>query len=378
MKHGTSLVGLLGLTLIATACGDSSETKATTPTVSNKVIKRDKVEDSKFKPVELETTIENLVEAIGKTEAVSLQLDVNLKSLNGFWDPVVVGANRAMGELDVAGSVTSPQVESGDLAVQQQTQMLKEARESGSNGLGTAPFEAPVAEQIDAAVDSGIPVVTIDSDLSESKRDLYIGTMNAEAGVTGGNTLLGYLTAGAGTVIILGHDDPGWPAGYDRSMGAKGVLEAAGYTVIVRRTDWSETGEAADLKFLGEAIAAADPPVVGMIGMFSDAYRCAMAAEAAKLTADDVSIVAFDFDPKTVTYMQSGMIRATHAQRQYYEGYLTPYVLYGINVLGKKETLSILKSQLVGKDMFNAGLDVVKNDELDEYYSFLDSLGVGG
>jgi ribose transport system substrate-binding protein len=161
-------------------------------------------------------------------------------------------------------------------------------------------------------------------------------------------------------------------------MASKEVLEAAGYTVVVRRTDWSETGEAADLKFMAEAIKTAEPPLVGMIGMFSDAYRCAMAAEAAKLTKADVAIVAFDFDPKTVNYMQSGLIRATHAQRQYYEGYLTPYVLYGLNVLGKKETLSILKPQLVGKDKFNAGLDVVKNDELDEYYSFLDSLGVGG
>jgi ribose transport system substrate-binding protein len=283
-----------------------------------------------------------------------------------------------MGELDVSGSVASPQEETGDIAIEQQNAMLKEARESGSNGLGTAPFESAISEQINAASEAGIPVVTIDSDLADSKRDLYIGTMNAEAGKTGGKTLLKYLPDGTGTVIILGHDDPDWPDGYDRSMGAKSALEDAGYTVIVRKTDWTETGEDADLTFFADAIANADPPVVGMIGMFSNAYRCAMAAEAANLTKDDVAIVAFDFDPKTVDYMDSGLIRATHAQRQYYMGYLTPYVLYGINVLGKKDTMSILKPHLVDGDKFNAGLDVVTGADLDEYYSFLDNLGVGG
>ena len=49
-----------------------------------------------------------------------------------------------------------------------------------------------------------------------------------------------------------------------------------------------------------------------------------------------------------------------------------------MNVLGKKATLNILKPHLIDGDKFNAGLDVVKGTDLDAYYSFLDSLGVGG
>jgi ribose transport system substrate-binding protein len=367
--------GLLSFLLVA-ACGSDGGGGGTT--VNKKEITRDEIGDSKFKPVELENTIEKLVTAISETESQPMQLDINLKSLTGYWSPVVVGANRAMGELDVTGSVASPREQAGDIATQEQNAMLKAARESGTNGLGTAPFEAPVAEEIDAASAAKIPVITIDTDLAESKRDLYIGTMNAAAGTTAGETLIEFLPSGGGTVIILGHDDPGWKDGYDRSMGAKAVLEAAGYTVVVRRTDWSETGEVADLEFLAEAIANADPPLVGMTGMFSNAYRLGVAAEAAGLTKDDVAITGFDFEAKTVAYMESGLIRATHAQRQYYMGYLTPYVLYGMNVLGKKETLKILKPHLIDGDKFNAGLDVVQGTDLDAYYSFLDGLGVGG
>jgi ribose transport system substrate-binding protein len=368
----SAMMGCMILSLTVAACSDSGSS------AKKKVIEREGVTDSIFKPKDLETTVNNLVTAIAETDATEMRMDINLKSLSGYWDPIVVGANRAMSELDVTGDVSSPQKDTGDEAIQEQVQMLKDAREAGTNGIAVAPFETPATEEINAASDAGIPVVTIDSDLPDSKRDLYVGTLNDAAGKTGGETLVEYLPSGGGTVIILGHDDPGWPAGYARSMGAKEVLEDAGYTVVVRRTDWTTEGEDLDLAFLADAIANADPPVVGMIGMFSNAYRCAMAAEAASLTADDVAIVAFDFDAKTVGYMESGLIRATHAQRQYYMGYLTPYVLYGMNVLGKEETLKILDKQVVDGDLFNAGLDIVAGDQLDEYYSFLDDLGVGG
>ena len=94
-----------------------------------------------------------------------------------------------------------------------------------------------------------------------------------------------------------------------------------------------------------DALKTLDPPVVGMLGMFSPTYRCARAAEAAaRLTGDDVTIVGFDFEPETLSYMQSGMIKATHAQRQYYMGYIVPYVLYSMKVLGASRDLDILGS----------------------------------
>jgi ribose transport system substrate-binding protein len=103
-----------------------------------------------------------------------------------------------------------------------------------------------------------------------------------------------------------------------------------------------------------------------------------MAAEKNGLTADDVKIVGFDFEPETLAYMRSGLMQATHAQRQYYMGYMVPYVLYGMNVLGVERTLEIISPHMVDANRFNAGLDVIDADQLDDYNAFLDSLGVGG
>ncbi|HYP76413.1 MAG TPA: substrate-binding domain-containing protein [Polyangiaceae bacterium] len=362
---------MVGLALGLSACsGDPSAAE-------KKTVVRGTSPASEFQPSDLEKTVNTLVKEIGDTAPVNLQVAVVLKQLNNYYLPIQTGASRAMSELNLTGQVLAPQSSAGQEAVDEQNDIMNAELDSGYNALAVAPFEIGNVPPIDAAADTDVPVVTIDSDLATSKRDLYIGTMNSEAGKTAGTTLTALITENSGTVILLGHDDAGWPDGFDRTNGAKAVLEAAGFTVVVRRTDWSETGEAADVEFLTSAIEDADPPVVGMMGMFSDAYRCAIAAEAAGKTGDDIAIAAFDFEPKTVEYMRTGMIKATHAQRQYYMGYMTPYVLYGFKALGKEATKAILRPQLVDDFRFNTGLDVIPAAKLDEYYSYLDKLGIG-
>jgi ribose transport system substrate-binding protein len=254
--------------------------------------------------------------------------------------------------------------------------MISDETSSGCDGFGIAPVKDIVVEEVDKVVAAGIPVVTIDSDLASSKRDLYLGTMNAEAGKTAGRSLKDLLPGAPGTVVILGYDNPDWPDGYDRTMATKAVLEEAGYATVIRKTVWAN--EAEDVAAMVDAVNTAQPKVVGMIGMFENAYRCGMAVEAVGKTGQDIAVAAFDFNSKTVAYMQSGLIRVTHAQRQYYMGYLAPYVLYGMNVLGKSKTKELLGSPLVDDERFNAGLDVVNADELDQYYAFLEKLGISG
>lgn len=376
------IITALGLLGSVSACGNDDSTEK-----QKKVVTRVAIEESIFKATELEATVDSLIAAIDKTEATDVPLNVNVKALTGYWEPVVVGANRAMAELAVDGEVEAPEGAEGqglDTAAiaakltQQQTDMLEEARQNGAKGFGVAAVYDQLVTSVDALVDADLPVITIDGDLAASKRDLYIGTLNADAGKTAGNSLKTFLPAAPGTVLILGYELEDWKDGYDRTMGTKSVLEQAGYSVVIRRTSWADGGEQQDIQFMSDTITTATPPVVGMVGMFSNAYRCAMAAEAAGKTGTDIAIAAFDFDPKTVAYMQSGLIKVTHAQRQYYMGYLTPYILYGINVLGKTKTKALLSSQMVDDFRFNAGLDVVKAEQLDQYYSFLDKLGISG
>jgi ribose transport system substrate-binding protein len=368
-------LGALVASVLAFGCSSSDDGD----NVQKKEIERETVTNSDFKPLELEATIDDLVDALSGAEAEDFEMTVVTKPFGGYWEPVKVGANRAMAELELTGQVEAPTDDpDAEIVTDNQVELVQGRFDDGYGGLGIAPMEARLGDVIDDFVDAGAPVVTIDSDAPDSNRQLYIGTNNTEAGKSAGETLAGMISDDSGTVIIYGHDDPDWTDGYNRTMAAQEALEDAGYTVVIQRVHWDEQGILDDLAALDDLIANADPPLVGMMGMFSNAYRCAEAAEAAGYEPGDLSIVAFDFEPDTLSYMDDGYIQATHAQRQYYMGYLVPYAIYSIRVLGLDATLDILADQMIDSERLDTGIDVIEADQIDDYNDFLDSLGISG
>ena len=179
----------MGFALLTAACGTGNT--ATT----NKVIQRQTVPDSQFKPAALEATINNLVTEIGKTPEEPVKTAILLKNLTQFWTSVAMGANRALNELQVSGSVVGPASPTGDPKenIQLQDTFLQQALTEGYDTLGIAPQASDLNADINAYVAKGFPVVTLDSDAPASMRSLYVGTINQTAGATAGTTLAGML-----------------------------------------------------------------------------------------------------------------------------------------------------------------------------------------
>ncbi|AUX29660.1 MULTISPECIES: substrate-binding domain-containing protein [Sorangium] len=362
-----------GLALMTAACGSGDTTGEGEQ--ASPIILRAPTPKSEFTATEIEATLDALVDKINEGAIEPMQMAILLKSLGGFFTPITTGANRAMGELGVTGNVVGPSGTRGDQQqrAEAQNEQIGQAVTDGAEGIGVSPFGDAIAAGIDAAVAEGVPVVTLDTDAKGSKRAIYVGTISEAAGVTAGNTLLGLLPPTLGTVVIHGNVDPSWVDGLNRMQGARGVLEKADYTVVVRQTTWGPNGEVDDVEAMRALIETADPPVVGLLGLHDISYRCAMAAEAAGRT--DLPVVTFDYDLKTVEYMRQGLIRATHTQRQYYAGYLVPYILYGIGTIGLEATKEALAPQMFDESRLDVGLDVVLSTKVDEYNRFLDSIG---
>ncbi|WP_438003765.1 substrate-binding domain-containing protein [Sorangium sp. So ce321] len=368
-RIGRRWLAALGVALMTAACA-SDDTSGGGGRASP-VIRRPAVENE-FTPVELEATIDALVAEINEEPSEPMQTAVLLKAVTGFFAPMAKGAIRAMGELDVTGNVLGSLEPTGDqqLDMEIQNQQLEQVLLDGAEAIGITPFGDANAAAIDAAVAKGVHVVTLDNDLATSKRSLHVGTLGRSAGATAGETLLALLPPAPGTVVIHGNTDPTWLDGTDRTQGAREVLEAAGYKTVVVQATWGDGSEAEDVEGIKEQIEDEDPPAVGLLGLFDIAFRCAMAAEAAG--KPELPIVAFDFNPRTVDYMREGRIRATHIQRQYYQGYLVPYILYGIKNLGLDATRGVIAPRMVDDSRFNLGLDVVPASKIDAYNDFLD------
>ncbi|WP_437670558.1 substrate-binding domain-containing protein [Sorangium sp. So ce131] len=375
LRIGRCWMAALGLVLATAACG-SDDTSGTNQQAAP--IKRPRTLENEFTPVELEAMIDDLVAEINEGPIKPMQMTVLLKTIEAFFAPVATGASRAMGELGVTGNVIGAQAVTNDQAAKSEYQndQIAQTVLDGAEGIGISPFGDDNAAAIDEAIAEGVHVVTLDSDVAQSKRALYVGTINEPAGAAAAATLLKLLPKETpGTVVIHGSTDPTWAPGLERTRGARTVLEQAGYSVVVRSVTWGEGGEDGDVEWMRNEIETADPPVVGLLGLFDVSYWCALAAEAAG--KPELPVVAFDFNPKTVDYMNKGLIQATHVQRQYYEGYLVPYILYGINSLGLKATKAILDRHdaMIDGDLVNLGIDVVPGDKVDAYSAFLDEIG---
>jgi ribose transport system substrate-binding protein len=359
------LVLLLGIGITACASETGSDEKTSS-------IKREETPDSRFKPAELEDAVDDLISGI---EAKGLDEDysvgVVLKELQNFWRPVVVGANRAISELEVVGSV---QGSTKEAQVDEQIEFVGEQIDLGVKGMAIAPHGDDLLDVLAEYSDTDAPIVTIDTDLPDSERAIYIGTDNKAGGTTGGETLVDLLDGDKGRVIVLGNTDEAWRGGLDRTLAAADVLEEAGNEVQVLHSLWDAEEELAQLL---EAIEddSTGEPLVGMLGVFANAHALGTAALEADL--DDMPvIVAFDFEPDTLSYMEDGVIAATHVQRQYYMGYMSVYVLASINAVGLKETKKTLDNLLIDGFHLDTGLDVIRAKDLDEYNSFVDDLGI--
>ncbi|MBN1901615.1 substrate-binding domain-containing protein, partial [Candidatus Sumerlaeota bacterium] len=70
------------------------------------------------------------------------------------------------------------------------------------NGIVVVGFEPSLDGIVDKAAAAGIPVVTVDADLPDSKRIAFVGTGNYQAGYQGG-TKLADLIAGKGRVALM-------------------------------------------------------------------------------------------------------------------------------------------------------------------------------
>ncbi|KYF61722.1 sugar ABC transporter [Sorangium cellulosum] len=368
---GRCCMAAFGLIMTTAACGSSDTPGAGT---KDPRIDRAPTPENEFRPMELETTVDNLLARVNEGTVEPMQMVVLLKNLTSFFAPIATGANRAMGELEVTGNVLGPTAQSTDTTSSQelQNQQIRQAVVDGAEGIGISPYDDSNAAAMDEAVAEGVHVVTLDGDVPTSKRSLYVGTVNKSAGATAARTLLAMLPPPPGTVFIHGASGTSWVDGYNRTQGAREEIEAAGYTPLVSDAIFNAE-EAADVDTIQFLIGAADPPVLGMVGLFNISYRCVMGADAAG--APDLPIVAFDFDPKTVEYMRQGRIKATHTQRQYYQGYLVPYVLYGIKTLGLEGTKEILAPLMDGDSTVNTGIDTVPSDKIDDYNRFLDTIG---
>ncbi len=228
-----------------------------------------------------------------------------------YWQQAGAGFDRAASQLKVRAEFLGPD-RYDPKGQQEELRRIIQKRPSGI--LISAADPALLGPDIDAAIAAGIPVITMDADAPKSKRLMFIGTDNYQAGRLGGRILVQHLRLRGNVVVFT---MPGQTNLDERLRGYTDVLVGYPQIKIVEVVD-IQGNPAKAFDRTKQLIAE---------GARVDAFVC-LEAQAGKEVADvldrnnvDKVVVAMDTDEGTLNWIRQGRIVATIAQKPGTMGY---------------------------------------------------------
>ena len=233
-----------------------------------------------------------------------------------FWLSVFAGAEAAATEYNIELSITGPETEEDH---ETQNRMVADAVADGAEALVFSAIDYENnAAAIDAAAESGVRIVAIDSNVDSSAVQTYIGTDNYAAGQMAAQAALDGVEEQL-TVGIVNYDVSS-ANGQERERGAVDAFEQSGRARV-----------AAVINTLAEAARAqadtaamlAEHPEINVLLAFNEptSVGAADAVEGMGL-AEDVFLVGFDSNVATIDGLQDGTVDALIVQNPYAMGYL--------------------------------------------------------
>jgi ribose transport system substrate-binding protein len=196
---------------------------------------------------------------------------------------------------------------------QDELEAFKKAVEEHPSGIAVSPARPDVfKDAIDSAVKSGIPVVCVDSDAPESRRILFVGTDNYQAGLISGKRIA-ELVHGEGPVIVTTI-----PGQLNLDERVRGITDAIGkYPKIKISHTLNDKGDPRSANDQISSLIEGNEKIDGIVCV--DAAGGPGVAEALYRLdkAGKIPIVAMDKTPETLDFISRGAIAATVSQKPY-------------------------------------------------------------
>lgn len=262
---------------------------------------------------------------------------------NPYWQYVKMGAEKAAKERGAIISYEGPNVANAEEGVK----LINMAYASKASGIITyVQEEEKYIKVINKVVESGIPLLTIDSDAEKSKRIAYIGTDNVQAGVEAAKEMIKRIGQNGNVGIIMGGKSV--KNQIERVKGFKEYIEKNS-KINISDIESSDS-------YLIEAELAAKKILTNNLKI--DALLCTSALDgpgAAKAVMNmglsgKVKIISFDDLPETLEYIEKGIITSTVVQRPYNMGYIAVNIMMNIIEGKKEEGIYYTDVVIVGKE----------------------------
>lgn len=273
-----------------------------------------------------------------------------------FWSVVQQGVAQAGEDMGIQVEYQAPTT--FDMVAM--SQLIDAAVATEPDGLVVSvPDAEALSPSITAAVEAGIPVITMNSgsDVAAELGALtHVGQTEYEAGFGGGERM----AAEGVTNALCVNQEVGNAALDQRCQGFTDAMSAAGGTVEVLAVDLNDpTGSQQAI----EAGLTANPDVNGILTLGPTGSAPALAAlESAGLT-DTIKLATFDLSPEVLVAIRDGQMLFAIDQQQYLQGYL-PIVLL---------TLYATNLNTIANDVLMTGPGFVTADNAERVISLAEA-----
>lgn len=230
-----------------------------------------------------------------------------------FWKAAEAGVKKAQTELPNY-NLTFKYPEQSSAAIQ--TRMMDDLVAAGVAGILVSPVDPKTMGDALNRVGGQVALFTTDSDAPNSKRVVYIGSSNTDAGKQAGQLMVKAMPNGGKCMGFVGL--PGADNARERIEGVKETIKGTKIELVdVRADDIDQTRAKRNV----EDTITAHPEINCMVGFYS--YNTPRIYEALKEAGKigKVTIIGFDEDPITLGGVKEGTIVGTVVQQPYEWGY---------------------------------------------------------
>lgn len=233
---------------------------------------------------------------------------------NPFFDEVILGINEKKNELE--GYNCTVEVKCIPMGVDEQLDAISSLVKEGVNGIALAPYnDDRIANKINELHDSGIAVVTLNTDIENSKRIAYVGS---------NYTLSGKTAAGLMSIITHGKVNVGIISGSknvlchsQRIEGFKECIKNNYPNINIVDTIYNNDDDIKSYELTSKLLENKDINALFFVagGVYGGCRAVISSNKELSITS-----IAFDSVPTTVEMVEKGLIKATICQEPKLQG----------------------------------------------------------
>jgi ribose transport system substrate-binding protein len=275
-----------------------------------------------------------------------------------FWNIAEKGLRKAEKDFGVKVDIFRPL--KGEIADQQR--FLEDILVQNFDGVAISPINPDAMTEMFDKVAAKMPLVCHDSDAPKSKRSVYIGTNNVDAGRAAGAAAIEALKAANITkgkiAVFVGRIDA--QNAIERKRGVDETLgKLAGFEILPIYLDKTDRAQAK--KNVEDALAR-HADLALLVGLWSYNGPAMAGAVRASTRAQKPVIIAFDEEEETLKAVEDGAVYATIVQRPFEFGYQSV------------KALKDLKDGKTVPPVIDTGIQTIKKANVAQFWSELREL----